>query len=78
MDGFGLLTLLTFFPLVGVVIILLLKPLKRESDGFIRQIAIATSVITFVIAIVVLIQFNPDRAGLQLIDRVDWISSLGI
>ena len=78
MDSFGLLSLLTFFPLVGVFIILLLKPFKRESDGLIRQIAVATSVTTFVIAIIVLIQFNPDRGGLQMIDRVDWIPVLGI
>jgi NADH-quinone oxidoreductase subunit M len=78
MDGFGLLSLLTFFPLVGVVIILLLKAIRRESDNLIRQIAIATSVTTFVIAVVVLIQFNPDRSGLQMIDRAEWIPSLGI
>jgi NADH-quinone oxidoreductase subunit M len=78
MDGFGLLSLLTFFPLVGVVIILLLKAIRRESDNLIRQIAIATSVITFVIAVLVLIQFNPDRGGLQMIDRGEWIPSLGV
>jgi NADH-quinone oxidoreductase subunit M len=78
MDGFGLLSLLTFFPLVGVVIILLLKAIRRESDNLIRQIAIGTSVITFVIAVVVLIQFNPDRGGLQMIDRGEWIPSLGV
>ncbi len=78
MDGFGLLSLLTFFPLVGVVVILLLKAIRRESDNLIRQIAIATSVITFVIAVVVLIQFNPDRGGLQMIDRAEWIPSLGV
>jgi len=78
MDGNGLLSLLTFFPLVGVALILLLKPFKRESDGLIRQIAIVVSIITFVIAVWVLIQFNPDRAGLQLVDRIDWIPTLGV
>ncbi len=55
MDGNGLLSFLTFFPLVGIVAILLLKPLKRESDNLIRQVAIGTAAVTFIISVVVLI-----------------------
>lgn len=74
----GLLTVLTFFPLVGILAILLLKPLKRESDNLVRQIAIATAALTLIISGIVLIQFNPDRATLQLIDKAEWIPTLGI
>jgi len=74
----GLLTILTFFPMVGILAILLLKPLKRESDNLVRQIAIATAALTFIISGIVLIQFNPDQATLQLIDKVEWIPTLGI
>ena len=74
----GLLTVLTFFPLVGILAILLLKPLKRESDNLVRQIAIATAALTLIISGIVLIQFNPDRATLQLIDKAEWIRTLGI
>lgn len=79
MDGNGLLSLLTFFPLVGIVVILLLKPLKRESDNLVRYIAIATSIITFLIALgVLLFAFDSSKPGLQLIDRAEWIPSLGV
>ncbi len=78
MDGNGLLSLLTFFPLIGVVAILLLKPFKRESDNLIRQIAIATAAITFVISIIVLVVFNADVGGLQMVERVPWIPALGV
>ncbi len=78
MDGNGLLSLLTFFPLIGVAAILLLKPFKRESDNLIRQIAIATAVITFVISIIVLIAFDPDVGGLQMVERVPWIPAFGV
>ncbi len=78
MDGNGLLTILTFFPLVGIVAIMLLKPLKRESDNLIRQVAIATAAITFIISAVVLVQFNPDQPSLQLIDKAEWIPTLGV
>ena len=59
--GFPLLTVLTFFPLIGMVAILLLKPFKVESDKLIKQIAIATAVITFLISIVVVIAFDPSN-----------------
>ena len=64
----GILSILTFFPLVGIVAILLLKPLKRESDNLIRQLAIATAALTFIISGVVLFQFNPDLSTLQLVE----------
>ncbi len=78
MDGNGLLSFLTFFPLVGIVAILLLKPLKRESDNLIRQVAIGTAAVTFIISVVVLIQFNTSQPTLQLIDRAEWIPTLGV
>ncbi len=78
MDGNGLLSLVTFFPLLGVVAILLLKPFKRESDNLIRQIAIATGVITLIISIILLFAFNPKESGLQLVERVPWIPTLGV
>ncbi len=78
MDGFGLLSLVTFFPLVGVLALLLLRPLKVESDKLIKQIAIGTAVITLIISGVVLIQFEPSNPGLQMVEKVTWIPSLGI
>ena len=74
----GLLTIVTFFPLIGVVIIMLLKPLKWESDTRIKRIALATSVITFIGTLVILANFNSDIAGLQMVDRVPWIPAWGI
>ena len=78
MDGNGLLSLVTFFPLVGVAAILLLSPLKWETDDRIRRVAIVTSVITFAIAVIVLLNFNPNNPNLQMVERAEWIPSLGI
>jgi NADH-quinone oxidoreductase subunit M len=78
MDGNWLLTIMTFFPLVGVAAILLLKPLKRETDDLIRLLAVATSAVTLVISIIVLFAFNPDDPGLQLVQKATWIPSLGV
>jgi len=74
----GLLTLTTFFPLLGVVAIMLLKPLKRESDQAVKMTALVTSLITFGLTIWVLVDFDRSVAGLQMADKFEWIPSLGI
>ncbi|MFW6062960.1 MAG: complex I subunit 4 family protein [Chloroflexota bacterium] len=72
------LTLLTFFPLVGVAAILLLKPLNRETDDLIKKIAIGTSVLTFLLSLGVLFSYDANVAGLQLVERAVWIDVLNI
>ena len=74
----GLLTIVTFLPLVGVAVILLLKPLKRENDVLIRRIAMTTAVFTFLGTLVILANFSRVFPGLQLVDQVPWIPEWGI
>lgn len=73
-----LLTILVFFPLVGVIAILLADRKNEKSDEMIKWIALATSVITLVISVVVLANYNSVISGLQLVDRFDWIPAWGI
>ena len=68
------LTLVTFFPLVGVLVILFLN---RESKTAIRWTALITSLITFGISIWVLVLFNPDSPDLQLVIDIPWIQVAG-
>jgi NADH-quinone oxidoreductase subunit M len=64
------LTLVTFFPVLGVLVILLMK---SEQKAAIRWVAMATSLITFGISIWVLMQFNASNPDLQLTIRQTWI-----
>lgn len=57
------LLLVTFFPLVGVLLIALLP---REQKNAIRWVALLTSLITFGISLWVLSLFNPADPGMQL------------
>lgn len=74
----AILTVVTFFPLIGVLAILLLKRFNQESPERIKQIALTTSVMTFVISLLVLGMYNAGIASLQLIDRIRWIPAWGI
>jgi len=68
------LTLVTFFPLVGVVILLFLK---NEQKTLVRWTAAIVSLITFAISIAVLVQFDPDVPGLQMEVKLPWITVAG-
>jgi NADH-quinone oxidoreductase subunit M len=64
------LTLVTFFPLVGVLVILFLN---QEQKNLIRRVAMVTSLATFGISLAVLVQFNAASPDLQLELEVPWI-----
>lgn len=73
-----MLTFLTFFPLLGVLVLLLLKPFKKDSDNAIRGVAIATSAVTLLISVGLLLQFDRNNPALQFVEQVSWIPSWGI
>jgi len=65
------LTLLTFFPLLGVLVLLFLS---AENKNAIRWTALVTSLVTFGISLWVLGQFNASNVNLQLVAKYDWIT----
>ena len=71
----GILSLLTFFPLIGVVALLIMR---KASDNALKWVAISTAIATFILSLVVLGQFETGVAGLQMVDRFEWIEAWGI
>ena len=68
------LTLVTFFPLVGVLILLFFKPEQKNAA---RWTALIISLITFGISLWVLTQFNPADPNLQMVVNLPWIQVAG-
>ncbi len=68
------LTLVTFFPLVGIVILLFI-PADRKNA--MRWTALITSLITFLISLWVLKMFNASDPHLQLVAQYNWIQVAG-
>jgi NADH-quinone oxidoreductase subunit M len=65
-----ILTLVTFFPILGLVLILLIP---RERTNAIRWTALIASFITFVISLVMLAYYDPSNPDLQMVTRAPWI-----
>jgi NADH-quinone oxidoreductase subunit M len=72
------LTLVTFLPLLGVLVLLFIKPEKKNTQ---RWVALVTSIVTFVISIIVLMWFNQYDANnpgaLHMVIDVPWIQVAG-
>jgi NADH-quinone oxidoreductase subunit M len=68
------LTLVTFFPLVGVLVLLFLK---QEQKTAARWTALIASLVTFAVSIAVLAQFRPANPDLQLVIDLPWIQVAG-
>jgi len=68
------LTILTLFPLVGVLVLLFVK---SESKNALRWTALVTSLITFGISLWELTKFKAANPDLQLVAKYDWITVAG-
>src|SRR5262245_54852823 len=67
---FATLTTVTFFPLLGVIVLLFIRP---EQKNTLRWVALITSIITFGLSLIMLAQFNASDPDLQLVVRAPWI-----
>lgn len=71
----GILSVITFLPLLGAVIILFI-PKKRT--GFIQLLATAVSLATFLLSGWLYFVFDRNTAGIQFIEKFPWIPGLNI
>jgi len=69
------LTILIFAPVVAALVVGLL-PEKRKN--LVRNLAMIFSLAVFGYSVGLFLQFDPENAGLQLVENSPWIESLGI
>ncbi len=81
MNGFPLLTFLTFIPVVGMVIILMLP---KEKTSFIKYTTLAATGIQVVLSAAMMINYNYgaggvfEQASFQFIEKFRWIEIAGL
>ncbi|MBM3534350.1 MAG: NADH-quinone oxidoreductase subunit M [Alphaproteobacteria bacterium] len=78
MSGWPLLSLVTFLPLVGAGIILLTRGSPELVARNARNIALWTSLITFVLSLALWTGFDPDVSDFQFVEKARWIPAFGI
>jgi NADH-quinone oxidoreductase subunit M len=71
----NLLTLITFTPLLGMLVILLMPKPSKEA---LRTVTAAATFVPFALACFMWAQFDTGTAGYQFVERIPWISALGV
>ncbi|TFG69191.1 MAG: NADH-quinone oxidoreductase subunit M [Thermomicrobiales bacterium] len=71
-NSIPILTIVTFLPLIGALIIAVAPPSAA------RATALAFALLTFVISLFLLVGYLPGRPGFQFVETADWIPAFGI
>ncbi|GGF52011.1 NADH-quinone oxidoreductase subunit M [Terasakiella brassicae] len=79
MSNIPLLSVITFLPLVGVALILLLVrgDVKDDSKSA-KQIALLTTVATFLISLGIWTGFDNSTADFQFVEKAEWLPGVGV
>ncbi len=73
-----LLSLVTFLPLIGCLFILFTRGDEVTVARNARYIALWTSTPTFLLSILLWINFDPSTVDFQMVEKVEWIAGTGI
>jgi NADH-quinone oxidoreductase subunit M len=75
MFGFGILSGVTFLPLLGAAFILTQRGDDEATLRNVRWATLATTVIVFLLSLVVWAHFDPGNAAFQLVEEKSWFGS---
>ena len=74
----GHLSLVIFFPLVGIPLIVLFSYIFEDSLEQMKRLVLAITLIEFIISLPLFISFEAGNAGMQFVTKIPWIESLGV
>jgi NADH-quinone oxidoreductase subunit M len=77
-SGLPILSLVTFLPLVGAFFILLVRGEPEVVARNARNVALLTSVVTFLLSLELWFGFDRSSADFQFVEKADWIPQFGI
>ncbi len=74
-----ILSAITFLPSLGALLLLLfVRGTEEQTVKSSRCIAMVTSLLTFVVSLLLLRDFEPHNTGYQFVERVSWFPQFGI
>jgi NADH-quinone oxidoreductase subunit M len=78
MSNWPILSLVTFLPLVGALFCLVVQGPKEAVDRNCRSAALITSLVTFLISLLLWVRFDSTKAGFQFEEKLAWVPELNI
>jgi NADH-quinone oxidoreductase subunit M len=71
--GFPILSLITWLPLVGCLVMMMVRGDEQTVASNARWTALWTSLLVFILSLVLWVKFDPSEAGFQFNERVTWL-----
>ncbi|MEL7430367.1 MAG: NADH-quinone oxidoreductase subunit M, partial [Pseudomonadota bacterium] len=75
MTDWPILSTITFLPLLGAAIIMLITTDSAIAERNVKVVALFTTVFTFVVSLTIWVQFDTTTAGFQFVERHEWIGN---
>ncbi len=75
MTDWPILSTVTFLPLVGAFLILLIRDEGTAARRNIRNVALLTTVFTFVLSLFIWAGFDTNYPGFQMVEKADWLEA---
>ena len=74
--GWPVLSVITFLPLAGVVAILLARGDDAAAERYARYAALWTTIVTFLVSLLIPLNFNNAESGFQFVENASWMGGL--
>ena len=71
--GFPILSLITWLPLVGCLVMMMVRGDEQTVASNARWTALWTSLLVLILSLVLWVRFDPSEAGFQFNERVTWL-----
>ncbi|GAA0568354.1 NADH-quinone oxidoreductase subunit M [Caenispirillum bisanense] len=78
MSDLPLLTIITFLPLVGAGFILFVRGQEAQVAANARNVALLTSLATFILSLFLWVGFDPTTADYQFVEKAEWLPAFNI
>ena len=75
MTGVPILSLVTFLPLAGALLILFIKDEGEAARRNIRSVTLFTTMFTFVVSLWIWAGFDTSTPGFQFVEKTEWLGS---
>lgn len=75
MKDWPIITTLLFLPVVGALFLAILRGDGEATDKNARWIALWTTLVTFAVSLVLLVQFDPANSDFQFVEHRPWLSN---
>src|SRR5262245_21700847 len=73
-----MLTFIVFTPLVGALLLLLVRDSHGEKDGLVQRLSLGISLIVFAATLVLWARFDAAAAEFQFVEKYSWIPTFNI